>query len=112
MQVAAVILEQTDALALVGTTGFGKSLESDTLRHGLFTYYLLRGLRGEADLNRNGEVTIGEVTDFVNRKVPAAARTTFKQEQQPQILPALRAQDKNLEVILTKPPAIPATSKP
>ena len=99
-------------LHLVGTTGFGKSLESDTLRHGLFTYYLLRGLRGEADLNRNGEVTIGEVTDFVNRKVPAAARTTFKQEQQPQILPALRAQDKNLEVILTTPPAIPATSKP
>lgn len=99
-------------LHLVGTTGFGKSLESDTLRHGLFTYYLLRGLRGEADLNRNGEVTIGEVTDFVNRKVPAAARTTFKQEQQPQILPALRAQDKNLDVILTKPPTIPATSKP
>ena len=97
---------------LTGATGFGKSLESDTLRHGLFTYYLLRGLRGEADLNRNGEVTIGEVTDYVNRKVPAAARNTFKQEQQPQVFPALRAPGKGMDVVLTRPPTIPATDKP
>ncbi|MET0516770.1 MAG: hypothetical protein ABW047_15740, partial [Nitrospiraceae bacterium] len=31
---------------LIGTSGLGKSLESDTFRHGLFTYSLLRGLRG------------------------------------------------------------------
>lgn len=96
-------------LHLIATTGFGKSLESDTLRHGLFTYYLLRGLRGEADTNRNGEVTIGEVTAYINRKVPVTARSTFKQEQQPQILPALRASDKNQDMTLTKPPMIPAT---
>jgi hypothetical protein len=99
-------------LHLTGATGFGKSLESDTWRHGLFTYYLLRALRGEADLNRNGEVTIGEVTDYVNRKVPAAARHTFKQEQQPQVFPARQAPDKGMDVVLTRPPTIPATDKP
>jgi hypothetical protein len=95
-------------LHMIATTGLGKSLESDTLRHGLFTYYFLRGLRGEADANRNGEVTIGEVTAFINRKVPEAARNNFQQEQQPQVLPALRTSDKNLDMTLTKPPAISA----
>lgn len=94
-------------LHVTATTGFGKSLESDTLHHGLFTYYLLRGLRGEADANRNGEVTIGEVTAYINRKVPAAARSTFKQEQQPQILSAPKAAGKDLDIVLTKPSAIP-----
>lgn len=97
---------------MISATGFGKSLESDTLHHGLFTYYLLRGLRGDADVNRNGEVTIGEVSAYVNRKVPAAARSTFKQEQQPQILPVLRAPDKSLDTVLTKPPTVPAADQP
>lgn len=100
-------------LQLIATTGFGKSLESDTWRHGLFTYYLLRGLRGEADLDRNGEVTIGEVTAYVNRKVPAAARGDFKQEQQPQALPALRSSDKSLlDIMLTKAVVVPASTQP
>ncbi len=93
---------------MISTTGFGKSLESDTFHHGLFTYYFLRGLRGEADVNRNGEVTIGEVTAYVNRKVPAVARSTFKQQQQPQVLPAPRVPDKSLDTVLTKPATVPA----
>ena len=97
---------------LIATTGFGKSLESDSLRHGLYTYYFLRALRGEADLDRNGEVTIGEATAYVQRKVPAAARTDFKQEQQPQVLPASRSVDGSLNMILTKLPVIPAAAHP
>ena len=58
---------------------------------------------GQADLNRNGEVTIAEVTAYINRKVPGAARSTFKQEQQPQILPTLRGSEKGLDTVLTKP---------
>ncbi|MCE3222110.1 MAG: exported protein of unknown function [Nitrospira sp.] len=99
-------------LHLIATTGFGKSLESDTLRHGLFTYYFLRALRGEADSDRNGEVTIGETAAYVNRKVPMAARSEFKQEQQPQVLPVPRNSERSLNTILTKPPVIPAVLHP
>ena len=94
-------------LHLIATSGLGKSLESDTLHHGLFTYYLLRGLRGEADVNRNGEVTIGEVTAYINRNVPAAARSTFKQDQQPQTLSGSKTAGRELDIVLTKPPVIP-----
>jgi hypothetical protein len=97
---------------VISTTGFGKSLESDTWHHGLLTYYLLRGLRGEADMNRNGEVTIGEVTAYVTRKVPAAARSTFKQDQQPQVLPTQRLPEKSLDTVLTKPAVIPPPTQP
>ncbi len=97
---------------IISTTGFGKSLESDTWHHGLLTYYLLRGLRGEADMNRNGEVTIGEVTAYVARKVPAAARSTFKQDQQPQILPTQRVPEKSLDTVLTKPAMPPPADQP
>ena len=90
-------------LHMIATTGFGRSLESDTWHHGLFTYYFLRGLRGEADVNRNSEVTIAELTAYLNRKVPGVARSTFKQEQQPQILPTPRGSEKNLDTVLTKP---------
>jgi hypothetical protein len=38
-------------------------------RHGLFTYALLRGLRGEADGNQDGVVSLSELTSFVPQLV-------------------------------------------
>jgi WD40 repeat protein len=40
-------------------------------RHGLFTYALLRGLRGEADSNQDGAVSLSELTTFVPQLVRA-----------------------------------------
>ncbi len=37
--------------------------------HGVFTYYVLSGLRGEADLNGDRLVTLGELFRFVRHKV-------------------------------------------
>jgi Caspase domain len=37
--------------------------------HGVFTYFVLRGLRGEADLNGDGVVTVGELFSFVRDHV-------------------------------------------
>ena len=34
--------------------------------HGLFTYFFLKGLRGEADLDGDGRITAGELRDFVS----------------------------------------------
>lgn len=88
---------------LIGTTGLRDGLESDKLHHGLFTYYLLRGLKGEADDNLDGEVTLGELSAFVGRSVPVAAKNAFNQEQQPQVLPALQPGSKSSSLLLTKP---------
>jgi hypothetical protein len=45
------------------------SLEDHGLRQGVFTYYLLNGLRGAADTNRDNIVSIREIHKYVTPKV-------------------------------------------
>ena len=96
----------TSTIHLISPSGLGSGLEDERHRHGLFTYYLLRALRGDADTNRDGEVTIGEVTSFVSQKVAWAARVQFNREQRVLAVPSLRPSDKTAELILTKLAAI------
>lgn len=46
------------------------SQERSDLGHGVFTYYLLEGLKGAADGNRDGVITVDEAYDYVAEKVP------------------------------------------
>lgn len=92
----------TSTIHLVSPSGLGSGLEDERHRHGLFTYYLLLALRGDADTNRDGEITIGEVIPFVSQKVAWAARTQFSHEQRVLTVPPLRPTDKTAELILTK----------
>jgi hypothetical protein len=55
------------------------SAESDELQHGIFTYFLLKGLRGEADADTDGLITVDEIYNYVSIEVPGATR----QEQHP-----------------------------
>ena len=48
------------------------SEEREDLGHGVFTYYLLEGLRGKADADKDGIVTVDEVYAYVSKKVPEA----------------------------------------
>jgi hypothetical protein len=45
------------------------SLESSGLRQGVFSHFLIRGAKGEADVDANGLVTIRELFEFVQRNV-------------------------------------------
>ena len=45
------------------------SLEDQGLRSGIFSHYLIRGLKGEADVDGNKIVTIREIYDFVYKNV-------------------------------------------
>ncbi len=55
------------------------SVEKDDLQHGVFTYYLLEGLRGAADMDNDGTITVDEAYRYVSEKVPRATG----QEQHP-----------------------------
>ena len=44
--------------------------------HGVFTYYLLEGLRGAADANQDGAIMVDEAYDYVARMVPEATGQT------------------------------------
>jgi hypothetical protein len=55
--------------------------------HGLFTYYLLRALKGEADANEDGWSSVKEVYAYVRSHVMRQSRR-MQSEQIPSIVPA------------------------
>lgn len=56
--------------------------------HGAFTYFLLRGLRGDADLDKDSKVTLGEIANFLPAEVARATKNmqnpTFSGNLDPQ----------------------------
>lgn len=54
---------------LMSSKGEEYSLEDGGLRSGIFSHFLVRGLKGAADADGNRIVTIGELFDFVHQKV-------------------------------------------
>lgn len=54
--------------------------------HGLFTYYLLKGLKGEGDANDDGRIEIGELFDYLKPQVGRTARKVYNNDQSPQLI--------------------------
>ena len=50
-----------------------KSIECDSLGHGLFTHVLLEGLQGRADRNGDDRVTLAELKQWLDKQVPLQA---------------------------------------
>jgi hypothetical protein len=50
------------------------SIELPELGHGIFTYYLVQGLKGAADLNRDGIVSLQELYEYLEQQVSAKSR--------------------------------------
>jgi uncharacterized caspase-like protein len=48
------------------------SEEDEKLEHGIFTYYLLEGLKGKADIDEDGLITVDEAYRYVSKRVPEA----------------------------------------
>jgi uncharacterized caspase-like protein len=54
-------------------------------QHGLYSYYLMRGLGGEADANKDNKLTAGELQDYVQEKVKRMSMTQGR-PQEPELL--------------------------
>ncbi len=50
------------------------SIELPDLGHGIFTYYLVQGLKGAADSNRDGIVTLQELYEYLEQQVTTKSR--------------------------------------
>jgi hypothetical protein len=62
-------LRDTRLAVLLSSSSNETSAEMGTLRQGLFTYWLMRGLQGGADFNRDKYVTAGELFVYTRRAV-------------------------------------------
>jgi serine/threonine-protein kinase len=86
MQLAPSVLQQLSGRGrfLIASCDRGqKSLESEELRHGLFTYHLLKGLVEAGDRDGDGRVSVAELFGYVSAAVSRDARERFGHEQTP-----------------------------
>ncbi len=72
---------------MVAHKGLQESHAFEPARHGLFTYHLLRGLQGVADVDRDGTVAAGELCLYARGQVSRVAREQYGNEQDPLCLP-------------------------
>ncbi|TBR21026.1 hypothetical protein EPO15_11325 [bacterium] len=75
-------------VVLSAASGSQVSSDYDKARHGLFTYALLRGLRGEADSDSSGAVTVGELYKYVREQVGKRASLELNRDQTPTLNPS------------------------
>jgi hypothetical protein len=60
------------------------SSSSPDLKHGIFSYYLMKGMEGDADLNKDGKITVAEMQEYLNDMVGRQAMS-MNRKQQPQL---------------------------
>jgi tetratricopeptide (TPR) repeat protein len=80
---------------LLSSSSDQSSLESDGAQHGYFTHFLIKGMEGEADENKNGIVTLGELSKYVTFEV----QTGTNNSQIPQLI---EGADENLPISIVK----------
>lgn len=62
-------------IVISASNGKELSLELDEYKHGIFTYYLLEGLKGQADRNEDAVIEVEEIWDFLRKQVRDKARS-------------------------------------
>ena len=59
------------------------SFEDSDLGHGVFTYFLIDAIRGKADTNKDGFVSLLELTSYVCQETPLRTMRRFSEAQTP-----------------------------
>ncbi|MCB0845274.1 MAG: caspase family protein, partial [Bacteroidetes bacterium] len=76
-----------DPNAMIFTSASGTEIASwyPEKSHSLFTYYFLKGLQGAANKDRDGSLSLGEMSDYLIENVPYEARRMKNRVQTPQV---------------------------
>lgn len=72
---------------MVGNRAVQEAHPYDLGQHGLFTYEILKGLGGAADVDQDGTVLAGELCTYAKGRVFKSARERFGNEQEPLCIP-------------------------
>ena len=56
------------------------SSSSPELKHGIFSFYLMKGMEGDADGNKDGKITAGEMQEYLSDKVSRQAMSINRKQ--------------------------------
>ncbi|HWP83069.1 MAG TPA: caspase family protein [Bacteroidota bacterium] len=90
LSVEAPTVQISNSIVFSSSSGQQVATWYHDMKHGLFTYYFLKGLRGDADDNKDKNITVEELEKYLLANVPDQARYLSNREQTPQVI----AQDK------------------
>ena len=99
LSVETPVLAKGKTVVLAASSGDQVSSTYDAKGHGLFTYFMLKGLQGEADQNKDGAVDLQEVYDYLRPQVERIARREYNNEQIPQLLGGLDVLRKSVRLV-------------
>lgn len=102
ISIANPLLTEGKIMVLAASTGNQISSDYDKVQHGLFTYYLLKGMRGEADTDGNGIVELIELYEYVKANVSEKASLELNRDQIPLLLPQLNVASKRFRIPIAK----------
>ncbi|TSA00842.1 MAG: caspase family protein [Nitrospiraceae bacterium] len=80
------VLASGKTMVLAASSGTQTSSTFEEKSHGLLTYYFLKGLQGDGDLNKDGKIDMAELYEYVRPNVERIARNQYNNEQTPQLL--------------------------
>jgi hypothetical protein len=75
----------TEFTVMTASAGNQISSSSTELQHGIFSFYLMKGMEGDADFDKDGEITIGEMQKFLMDNVQRQAMS-LNRKQVPQVV--------------------------
>jgi uncharacterized caspase-like protein len=85
IEVEEPVLKLKDAVVMTSAAGNQVSSWYPEKGHSLFTYYFLKGIRGEADKANGKTITAGRLKDYLSENVRYMARRLSSREQTPQV---------------------------
>ncbi|MBE9550482.1 MAG: caspase family protein, partial [Proteobacteria bacterium] len=77
----------SDRIAIL-TASAGNQISStyDEKGHGLFTYFMLKGIKNENVVNPDGSIEISDLYSYIKPQVERIARKQYNNEQTPQLI--------------------------
>lgn len=73
-------------IVLSASAGDQTSSTYDEKGHGLFTYFLLKGIKNEDVVRQDGSLDVSTLFDYIKPQVSSVARKKYNNEQTPQLI--------------------------
>jgi hypothetical protein len=86
MSLQSVVASSSNITVMTAAAGDQISSTYDEKGHGLFTYYLLKGIKNEDVVKQNGSISIGNLFNYLKPQVERVARKQYNNEQTPQLM--------------------------
>jgi hypothetical protein len=89
----------TGMVTITSSSGKQESIELDDFKHGVFTYYLVKALKGDSDENKDGIILLDEVWKYVKDRVEETASKRGKYQT-----PVMKTEHYAGDIVLSKDP--------